>query len=71
MSHVVKDVRWFCGRTMVGIIQVEDLYEGIKYYIASPPGEAKGYNEQEDINFIADWGSTFPKQAGDLLFGVM
>jgi hypothetical protein len=56
---------------MVGIVQVEDQYDGIKYYIASPPGEAKGHNEQEDIDFIADWGSTFPKQAGDLLFGVM
>ena len=71
MSHVVRDVRWFCGRTMVGIVQVEDQYDGIKYYIASPPGEANGHNEQEDIDFIADWGSTFPKQAGDLLFGVV
>lgn len=66
----VKDVMWFCGRTNVGIVQVEDPYEGLKYYIASPPGEAKGNNEQEDIDFIAGWGSTFPKDAGDKLFGV-
>lgn len=63
------DVRWFCGRTQVGIVQVNEPYEGIKYYIASPPGEAKGYNEDEDIQFIADWGSTFPKDVGDVLFG--
>lgn len=62
------DVRWFCGRTQVGIVQVNEPYEGIKYYIASPPGEAKGYNE--DIRFIAEWGSTFPKDVGDVLFGV-
>lgn len=69
MSKII-DVKWFCGRTMVGIVKVEDEYDGIKYYIASPPGEAKGNNEQEDIQFIADWGSTFPKDVGDLLFGV-
>ena len=64
----VIDVRWFYGRTQVGIVQVNEPYEGIKYYIASPPGEAKGYNE--DIQFIAEWGSTFPKDVGDVLFGV-
>jgi hypothetical protein len=60
------DVRWFCGRTQVGIVQVNEPYEGIKYYIASPPGD----NEDEDTRFIADWGSTFPKDVGDVLFGV-
>lgn len=67
----IVDVRWFCGRTMVGIVKVEDQYDGIKYFIASPPGEAKGNTEGEDIQFIADWGSTFPKPAGDKLFEVM
>jgi len=66
----ILDTLWFCGRTMVGIVRVETEYEGIKYYIASPPGEAKGNNEEEDIQFIADWGSTFPRHAGDVLFGV-
>jgi hypothetical protein len=61
------DTRWFCGRTNVGIVQVEDEYEGIKYYIASPGNTAQ--DEEEDAQFIADWGSTFPKDAGDILFG--
>lgn len=66
----ILDTRWFCGRTSVGIVRVEDEYDGIKYYIASPPGEAKGHNEEEDIKFIADWGSTFPVDAGNVLFGI-
>ena len=66
----ILDVRWFCGRTEVGIVQIEDEHSGIKYYIAAPPGEASGNNEEEDIQFIADWGSTFPKDVGDKLFGV-
>jgi hypothetical protein len=71
VNESVKGVRWFSGRSLVGIVQVEDKYDGIKYYIASPPGEEKGNNEEEDINFIADWGTTFPKPAGDALFEVM
>ena len=60
----ILDVMWFCGRTNVGIVQVNDEYDGIKYYIAS----VDGINEELDKKFIADWGSTFPKDAGDLLF---
>ena len=71
VNESFKRVLWFQGRSLVGIVQVEDKYDGIKYYIASPPGEAKGNNEQEDIDFIADWGTTFPKPAGDVLFEVM
>lgn len=67
----ILDVLWFCGRTNVGIVRVEDEYDGIKYYIASPPdvGTMRS-SEEEDIQFIADWGSSFPKAAGDVLFGV-
>lgn len=67
----ILDVRWFCGRTNVGIVRVEDEYDRIKYYIASPPdANTMRSSEEEDIQFIADWGSTFPKEAGDVLFGV-
>ena len=62
----ILDTKWFCGRTNVGIVRVEDEYDGIKYYIASP----QGFDEEFDAQFIADWGSTFPKDAGDRLFGV-
>lgn len=71
MSETVKGIRWFSGRKLVGIVQVEDQYDGIKYYISSPPGEERGNNEQEDIDFIAQCGTTFPKPAGDVLFEVM
>ena len=60
----ILDVKWFCGRTNVGIVMVNDEYDGIKYYIAS----VDGINEEIDKKFIADWGSTFPKDAGDQLF---
>jgi len=66
----ILDVKWFCGRTQVGIVRTQDEFDGIKYYIASPPGEAHGFNESEDIQFIADWGSTFPKDVGEMLFGI-
>jgi hypothetical protein len=59
-------VMWFSGRTSVGVVRVIDEYEGIKYYIAA----VSGLDEQVDTQFIMDWGSTFPKDAGDKLFGV-
>lgn len=62
----ILDVKWFCGRTNVGIVRVETQHDGIKYYIAA----VEGYNEHTDMQFIADWGSTFPKHAGDALFQV-
>lgn len=62
----VLDVKWYCGRTNVGIVRVQTDYEGIKYYI----GAVEGLDEMIDTNFIASWGSTFPSHAGDALFGV-
>ena len=61
------EVLWFCsGHGNVGIVKVNDQYDGIKYYI----GACSGLNEGLDIDHIAKWGSKFPKSAGDLLFGV-
>ena len=69
----IVDVRWFCGRSNVGVVCVEDTYDEpkhVKYYIGSPPmNEYSPNSEWEDINWIADWGSRFPKEAGDKLFG--
>lgn len=62
----ILDVMWFCGRSNVGIVRVLDEYEGIKYYIGSPAG----VDEETDKNWIASWGSTFPIDAGDVLFGL-
>jgi hypothetical protein len=55
--------RWF---NFVGIVRVEDPYKGIKYYIKN----ISSVNEEADMKDIADWGSTFPNDAGDVLFGV-
>ena len=63
----ILGVRWFCaGHGNVGIVRVLDDYEGTKYYI----GECEGTDEESDAQHIADWGSSFPRDAGDVLFGV-
>jgi hypothetical protein len=56
-------VRWFND---IGIVRVEDEYDGIQYFIKY----ARGEDEQEDIKHIMDWGYRFPIDAGDVLFGV-
>ena len=61
MTNKVLDKMWF---NMVGIIKVQTEYDGIKYYI----GEVSCCNEDQDAKHIADWGSSFPKDAGDILF---
>jgi hypothetical protein len=55
-------VRWF---NKVGIVQVEDEYDGIKYFIK----DVEGINESVDLRVIMEWGSKFPNPAGDALFG--
>lgn len=62
----ILDTRWFCGRTNVGIVRVDDEFDGIKYYIAS----VSGADESVDAEFIAQWGTTFPTEAGNKLFGI-
>ena len=61
----ILDVKWYCaGHGNCGIVKVNDPYDGIKYYI----GAFRGDNEEEDKQWIASWGSSFPKEAGDILF---
>ena len=62
----ILDVIWFSGTSCVGLVQVEDQYDGIKYYI----GAATGMDEKVDMEHIAAWGAAFPKSIGDLMFGV-
>jgi hypothetical protein len=65
MSKILNSY-WFNGG---GIIRVETDYDGICYFIGCPP--SYGLNtEEEDIRWIADWGNSFPVQAGDVLFGI-
>lgn len=60
------DVRWFSGRNCVGIVKIVDPYDGVKYYI----GVGQGIDEGFDAQLIADWGAKFPRELGDILFGV-
>ena len=58
------DVMWF---NRVGIVRCEGELPGdIRYYIK----EVAGYNEDVDTEEIMSWGSKFPRDAGDKLFGV-
>ena len=73
---MITGVRWFTGRTCVGIVQVVQEHEkddyrqtgeaNFQYYIASVPG----FNEEEDKQFIADYGVHFDVAAGNTLFRV-
>ena len=64
-------VIWFNGRSCVGLVRVEDPYDGIKYYIGSPPmSEYSPNKEEDDIQWIAEWGARFPREIGDKLFGI-
>lgn len=66
MTREVKDWRWFSGSLSVGIVMVEDEYEGRLYYI----GPSNDNSEVKDVQWIAAWGAKFPQAAGDVLFGV-
>lgn len=65
MSVKVLGVQWF---NTCGIVRVEDEITGLShYYIRAISGVQ---SEREDIDLIASWGSKFPNDAGDVLFGV-
>jgi len=74
---MITGVRWFSGRTCIGIVQIvqdheKDQYRqtgkaDFKYYI----GNGGGRDERTDMEGIADWGTPFDRNAGDTLFGVM
>jgi hypothetical protein len=57
------DIVWF---NKVGIARVEDAFDGVKYYIK----DVEGLDEELDIINVMNWGSTFPKAAGNALFGI-
>ena len=63
----ILDKMWFNG---VGIVRVQTDFDGIKYYIKGMDGMGIENTEEEDAQLVADWGSTFPSDAGDVLFGV-
>jgi hypothetical protein len=59
--------KWFNTKTgIVGIVYAQDDYENKDYFI----GVAQGLHEPIDIANIANIGTPFPKDVGDLLFGI-
>lgn len=65
----ILDSLWFTGGTgtgCIGIVRTSDEYSGVQYFI----GIGQGLNQDFDESEIADWGSRFPTNVGDLLFGV-
>lgn len=50
----ILGVRWFSGRTTVGIVKTKNSIGEIKYRIGVVAGVHEGYDARD----IADWGST-------------
>lgn len=63
----ILDAMWFSS---CGIVRVQTEYDGIKYYIKGTHGFGVETTEEDDSTMIAQWGSTFPSDAGDVLFGI-
>ena len=58
---------WFTNKDgTIGIVHVKTEYDGLRYFI----GRARGNDEIFDAQYIAEWGSSFPEDAGDVLFGL-
>ena len=59
--------KWFNTKTgIIGIVFAEDDFGNTDYFI----GVAQGLHEPIDIANIANIGTLFPHEVGDLLFGV-
>lgn len=63
----ILGTRWFGGRTTIGVVRVQTDYDGIVYCISAISSPT---TEQHDAEYIAEWGSSFPSDAGDSLFGL-
>lgn len=62
----ILDTYWFNNG---GVVRVQTDHDGIKYFIRSIDS-GRNESEQEDAQLIADYGNTFPSDAGDVLFGI-
>lgn len=59
----VLDCRWFND---VGIVKVETEFNGVRYFIKAVVNPTTAEN---DARMIAEWGVSFPRAVGDMLFG--
>lgn len=62
----ILGVEWFCGRANIGIVRVETEFSGIEYRMTT----CSGLDKTVDVQHIADYGSPFPSDAGDVLFRI-
>lgn len=54
---VTVGVRWFTGRSVVGIaVKYDEITKEGKSYIAPVPG----FDYDVDVKFILEWGTKFP-----------
>lgn len=61
---VILDSRWY---PECGIVRVQTKFDGIRYYIR---GTFQGNSQTDDELLVWRYGNTFPKAAGDVLFGI-
>lgn len=63
----VVDAIWFTnGSGCIGIVMVKDNGPDPMFYISS----VLGHHEEDDREFVMNYGATFPFEAGLTLFGV-
>lgn len=56
----ILSVEWYNGGAgCIGIVTVRNS-KGIRSYIGCAKGLEYGYSEQEDIDYILDWGAFVP-----------
>ena len=60
-----KRCLWFTNRGLIGVVLAHDDAGNTVYLI----GTGDGLNETIDVNLITAFGSHFPRDAGDALFG--
>jgi len=61
----IKDCIWFSGKDCVGIVIIDNGREE-KAYI----GQANTTDEEEDKEYIANWGAKFPLDIAKKLMGI-
>lgn len=67
MNSKIVNTYWFCNKKVIGIVTIENEVGTRKAYIASVPGR----NEQEDVDFILNFGSrVYPGMLQDVLKGI-
>lgn len=66
MSTIIHSTWFTNSQGTIGIVRVHTEHDGIKYYI----GRSIMEREEDDAQYIAEFGSSFPTKAGDALFGI-